>query len=102
MRLLPLIAIISSFNITAYGQSVGDSAIIEREQAAFRLTNTYPDSALAIAVKDLKESLLTNNKSAAAYSYKTKGWSLFRLGNADSCLSNLVISTDLFRQLHDT
>jgi len=102
MRSFPFIAAILFFCTAAYGQAMDDSAMIDREQAAFKLTNTYPDSALAIAVKDLQQSLRADNKRAAAYCYKTKGWALFRLGNADSCLSNLAISTDLFRQLKDT
>lgn len=102
MRTLLFIAIIFSIKLKGYGQSTDDSVIINREQAAFKLTNTSPDSAFAIAVKDLQQLQHTDNKRAAAYCYKTKGWAFFRLGNADSCLSDLKISTDLFRQLNDT
>jgi two-component system sensor histidine kinase UhpB len=102
MRFFCLIVAILLFKATAYGQEGDDSAMIKREQAAYKLTNTHPDSAFAIAVKDLQQSLHAGNKKMAAYSYKTKGWALFRLGNADSCLSNLIISTDLFLQLNDT
>ena len=111
MRTSLLVAVVLLFSLTGHGQAAsdaghgqaaGDSVIIDRQQAAFRLTNTYPDSAFAIAVKDLQQSQRTGNRRVAAYCYKTKGWAFFRLGNADSCLSNLVISTDLFRQLNDT
>jgi len=102
MRPLLLIVIILFFKPIAYGQAMDDSAMINREQAAYKLTNTHPDSAYAIAAKDLQQSLHAGDKRASAYCYKTKGWALFRLGNADSCLSNLLLSTDLFRQLNDT
>jgi len=102
MRALLLLATILFGNLIGYAQTAGDSAMIQREQNAFRLTNTYPDSAFAIAVKDLQYAQRTGNPRLAAYSYKTRGWAFFRLGNADSCLSNLTISTDLFRQLKDT
>lgn len=102
MRFLSFIIIILFFTTTANGQAMDDSAMISREQATFRLTSTHPDSAYAIAVKDLQQSLRTGNKRTAAYCYKTKAWALLRLGNADSCLSNLIASTDLFWQLRDT
>lgn len=102
MRSSALIVIMLLSYAVAYAQATDDSALIIREQAAFKLTNTHPDSALAIAVKDLQLSLRTGNKRWAAYCYKTKGWAFFRLGNTDSCLSDLMTSTDLFRQLKDT
>jgi len=102
MRTLLLIAAILLIKATGNGQVVEDPGIIDREQAAFKLTNTFPDSAFAIAVKDLQQSERTGSRRVAAYCYKTKGWAFFRLGNTDSCLSNLMLSTGIFRQLNDT
>jgi len=81
MPTLLLIAAILFLKATGNGQVVDDPGIIDRERAAFKLTNTYPDSAIAIAVKDLQQSERTGNRREAAYCYKTKGWAFLRLGN---------------------
>src|SRR5690242_17576679 len=101
MRLLFLLITALCFQLASFSQPTVDSVLIHREQAAFRLTSTNPDSALKIAETDLAGSLSAGKKREAAYCYKTKGWALFRLGNIDSCLANLHISTDIFLQLNE-
>jgi two-component system sensor histidine kinase UhpB len=101
MRLLLLLIAFLFFQFALFSQGTIDSVLILREQAAFRLTNTNPDSALKIAEIDLAQSLYAGKKREAAYCYKTKGWALFRLGNMDSCLANLNTSTSLFLQLNE-
>jgi len=101
MRLLFLLIAFLCFQFASFSQGTVDSVLIHREQAAFRLTNTNPDSALKIAETDLTQSLSAGKKREAAYCYKTKGWALFRLGNIDSCLANLQISTDIFLKLNE-
>src|ERR1700755_3030617 len=99
MRTLVLLITILFFRFGAFSQGTVDSVLIHREQAAFRLTSTNPDSALKLAEADLSQSLSIGKKREAAYCYKTKGWALFRLGNIDSCLANLQKSTNIFLQL---
>ncbi len=101
MRLLYLLIAFFIFQFSSFSQGAVDSVLIHREQAAFRFTSTNPDSALKIAETDLAQSLHAGKKREAAYSYKTKAWALFRLGNIDSCLANLQISTDIFLQLNE-
>ncbi len=102
MRSLSLLITVLFCSITAFTQVTEDTVLIHRQQSAFRLTNANPDSAMKIAEKDLQQSLASGKKLESAYCYKTKGWAFFRLGNTDSCLVNLTLSTDIFRGLNET
>ncbi len=79
-----------------------DSAITADVKEAFLLSNNYPDSALKIANRGIVQAQVSDNKRLAAFSYKTRGWAYFRLGNYDSCQQNLYRSIDIFAQIHDS
>ena len=83
-------------------QAPDDSAFIEKVKAGFLLANTHSDSAMAIGNKGIQQSIRTGSKRLAAYGYKTRGWAWLRMGNYDSCFKDLLYSTSLFEQMHDT
>lgn len=102
MRFALLFIFFLLFVAKNFSQKVDDSLLIQKLKDAFFLTNTNPDSALIIGTNGVEQSKKTSNNRLAAFSYKTKGWAYFRIGNFDSCFSNLKIATLLFEQLKDT
>jgi signal transduction histidine kinase len=82
--------------------SKDDSALVEEARASFKIVSRSPDSALAIAEKDLQLAQRSGNKRLAAYAYKTMGWSWMHKGFYDKTFPNLLLSAKLFRELHDT
>src|SRR4051812_45585759 len=102
MRYWLCCAVFFFLQVIGRAQSVNDSITMKKVRSAFTLANANPDSALVIAAGAIRQSTQSGNKRLAAYSYKTKGWAWFRLGNYDSCFSNLLTSINLFRQLNDS
>lgn len=79
-----------------------DTAVIAEAKAAFFLSSQYPDSALALADKELTIARQTGNQRLAAAAYSTRGWSWLHKGNYDSIFPDLERSGRLYHQLHDT
>jgi len=83
-------------------QGDSDSAAIAEVRAAFKIVSRAPDSALAIAEKDLAQAQRTGDKRLAAYAYKTRGWALMRKGFYEKTFPDLQLSAKFFEELNDT
>lgn len=82
-------------------QGNSDSAVIAASRAAFKMISRSPDSALAIAQKELEQAQHPTNKRLAAFAYRTRGWAWMHKGAYDKAFPDLLLSAKLFRELHD-
>jgi len=100
----PVLLIVTAILCAAcYCQAQGDkdSSAIAEVRAAFKIIARAPDSALAIAEKDLGQAQHSGNQRLAAYAYKTRGWAWMHKGSYDKAFSDLQLSAKIFGELHD-
>jgi signal transduction histidine kinase len=83
-------------------QSPGDSAAILEARAAFKMIARAPDSALAIAEKEIGEAGRSGDHRLGAFAHKTRGWAWMHKGYYDKAFADLQLAAQLFHQLHDT
>jgi len=99
----PVLLIVTAFfaACTCRGEGDKDSSAIAEARAAFKIISRAPDSALAIAEKDLGLAQRSGNQRLAAYAYKTRGWAWMRKGSYDKAFPDLKLSAKLFADLND-
>jgi len=102
MRPAALIFLFCLIAALGHSQPATDSPAIKRMKAAYALINTNPDSAIFIANASLHQGRHPAAERLRAWSYNTRGWALYRTGNYDSGLVDLLRATRLFIQLRDT
>src|SRR5579859_7570174 len=83
------------------GQGTSDTAAILEARAAFKMISRSPDSAIAIAERKLAQAQQSGDKRLAAFAYKARGWAWMHKGSYDKCFPDLLLSVQLFRELHD-
>ena len=83
-------------------KSAGDSVLLQEARASFKIVALSPDSALAVAEKDLRLAQGSGDKRVAAYAYKTRGWAWMHKGSYEKSFPDLQLSAKLFAELNDT
>jgi two-component system sensor histidine kinase UhpB len=86
----------------AVAHPAADSAAMVEAHNAFLLISQNPDSALALAEKDLLQSQRSGNEMLAALAYSTRGWAWLHKGSYEKTFPDLIKAAGLFRRLHDT